>query len=58
MELASGVHSAKECEVARRKRETDYALTVKSANPKTSLPIDNGTLCVVVDDPRLKKQAE
>ena len=46
--------SAKECEVAREKDEADYARSVKSANPNIPLPIDNGTLCIAADDPRLK----
>jgi hypothetical protein len=46
-------NSAKDCEVARKKHETDFALAVKSANHISS-PIDDGARCVASDDPRLK----
>jgi hypothetical protein len=54
-------NSANDCEVAREKHETDFALAVKSAIPKRyeahltlSSPIDDGALCIATDDPRLK----
>jgi len=53
-------NSANDCEVAREKHETDFALAVKSAipkrheaDPKLSSP-DDGALCMATDDPRLK----
>jgi hypothetical protein len=56
------VNSANDCEVAREKHETDFALAMKSATPKDyathptrSSPIDDGALCIATDDPRLKE---
>src|SRR5258708_38955133 len=53
-------NSANDCEVAREKHETDFALAVKSADlkrheadPNLSSPIDDGALCIASDDPRL-----
>jgi hypothetical protein len=54
-------NSANDCEVAREKHETDFALEVKSvipkryeAHPTLSSPTDDGALCIASDDPRLK----
>jgi len=59
--IQATLNSANDCEVARDKHEIDFALAVKSANPKRheadpnlSSPIDDGALCIASDDPRLK----
>jgi hypothetical protein len=55
-------NSSNDCEVAREKHETDFALAMKSAIPKAyethptlSSRIDDGALCIATDDPRLVK---
>jgi hypothetical protein len=60
---SAAFNSAKDCEVARGKHETDLGLAVKSnmarehevgRNP--SAPIDDGALCIATDDPRLREK--